>query len=132
LRMVGFSFFGKKKRAHVAIFRQTITVFLYFSTSSLTYSQIWLSALYYFFQPTARRTSLILKKKKKKKKIIQSRVFFWFFFCLFFPQLCGARCSSKHPHEVLAKFGYRSERKIEKFRNCACRTYCLNLAIVFF
>jgi hypothetical protein len=39
-----------------------------------------------------------------------------------------------HPQEDLAKFGYKSERKIENFKNVAIflqpsGTYCLNMVI---
>jgi len=39
-----------------------------------------------------------------------------------------------HPQEELAKFGYKSERKIENFKNVAIflqasGTYCLNMVI---
>jgi hypothetical protein len=50
------------------------------------------------------------------------------FFC---SNLWGRRVGN-HPDEELAKFGYRSERKLEKLMNCAlfwqhARTYCLNI-----
>jgi hypothetical protein len=52
----------------------------------------------------------------------------------FFFQILWGRCCSDHPQEDLAKFGYRSERKEEKFRNPAifwqhALTYCLTLVI---
>jgi hypothetical protein len=42
-------------------------------------------------------------------------------------------CTGDHPQEELAKFGYRSERKVEQFKNHAIYiyigTYCLNMTI---
>jgi hypothetical protein len=50
----------------------------------------------------------ILAKVHKKKKLITPGVFF-------FPILWG-RWSSNHPQKDFAKFGYKLERKVEKFR----------------
>ncbi len=126
----------KEKWAHVAIFRQTIAVFRNFSTSSLSYSQIWLSSLLYGLQPTSRPTSLIFKKrnkkkiKKKKKKTETSPSQCFLFFSFFSPNYVGLGGLAIIHTRSLAKFGYRSERKVEKLRNCKwCRTNCLNLAI---
>jgi hypothetical protein len=34
-------------------------------------------------------------------------------------------CTGDHPQEELAKFGYRSERKVEQFKNHAIYIYIL-------
>jgi hypothetical protein len=52
-----------------------------------------------------------------------------------FPPILWGRWSHDHPLEHLAKFGYRSDRKVENFRNpdilfwWRVETYCQNLTI---
>jgi hypothetical protein len=58
-----------------------------------------------------------------------------FFSFLFFQFHDVAATPVIHPQEELAKFGNKSERKIENFKNVAIfwqpsGTYCLNMVIV--
>jgi hypothetical protein len=50
--------------------------------------------------------------------LLQARIFQLFFWLLqfYFFQICEL---GNHPKEDLAKFVYRLERKVERFRNCA-------------
>jgi hypothetical protein len=52
----------------------------------------------------------------------------------FFPSILQCSHNRDHPQDELAKFGYRSETKIERFKNPAifwqpAGTYCPNVAI---
>jgi hypothetical protein len=49
---------------------------------------------------------------------------------VFFPIFCG-RHTGNQPQEKLAKFGYRLERKVEKFKYCSY-TYILVILACFF
>jgi hypothetical protein len=54
--------------------------------------------------------------------------------CVFFLSILSCSYIGNHPQEGLAKFGYRSKRKVENNKNCAifwwlARTYCLNMVI---
>jgi len=89
--------------------------------SLMTCSQIWLSPL----GPDRQLTYFTNLKKQ---------VCFWIGSFRFPPILWG-RWSHDHPLEHLAKFGYRSDRKVENFRNpdilfwWRIETYWLNLTI---
>jgi hypothetical protein len=56
----------------------------------------------------------------------------------FFLSILLCNHTGNHPQEELAKFGYRSERKVKKFKNPAiiwqpaAGTYCLDMVILFF
>jgi hypothetical protein len=69
----------------------------------------------------------ILAKVHKKKKLITPGVFFF--------SILWGRQSSNHPQKDLAKFGYKLERKVEKFRkSCyilANTYYILNLKLIY-
>jgi hypothetical protein len=74
-------------------------------------------------------TFSILRKKKVHR-------FKWTFNQCFLSKL-WCRCVGNHQKENLAKFGYRLERKVKKFKNHTicwqhARTYCLNMADYFF
>jgi hypothetical protein len=87
----------------------------------MTCSQIWQSTL-----GPDRQLSYFTNLKKQDC--------FWIGVFLFPPILWG-RWSHDHPLEHLAKFGYRSDRKVENFRNpdilfwWHAETYSLNLTI---
>jgi len=89
--------------------------------SLMTCSQIWLNPL----GPNRQLTYFTNLKKQDC---------FWIGVFLFPPILWG-RWSHDHPLEDSAKFGYRSDRKVENFRNpdilfwWRVETYCLNLTI---
>jgi len=62
--------------------------------------------------------------------------FKWTFNQCFLSKL-WCRCVGNHQKENLAKFGYRLDRKVKKFKNHTicwqhARTYCLNMASFFF
>jgi hypothetical protein len=57
-----------------------------------------------------------------------------FFFIFFSFQFCDVAHTSDHPQEGLAKFGYKSERKVENFKNPTIisqlvANYCQSMAI---